>query len=273
MEPKIVVYGEDGATLRELPALEYELVSKAQKESFKRKMESIKNSKKFVISVNKKVEEVSKLMSLQEAGAMFSIMIHLEFNSEGIIIKEGQPITMTDLQKLLGKSKAQVSRLVNSLERLSLIFKEKQGKSTVIRVNEEFHFIGKVLKKEYVTKVYTVKARSIMKGLELQELGLLYKIMPFFHFEHMVLCNNPEERNPSKLEYLSLEELAGRIGVDRTTLTRLVPALVKKKAIMKAMTGNMSHIIVNPNLYFKMTSDSELSETIRLIFDMEEAQE
>lgn len=269
-EIKIQIVNEDGV-LRELNAHEHKIVSLAQIESFKKKLEQEKNrdTTRYVISVNQSVREVIKHMSLVECGAMFSIMIHLQFKSDGLLVKDGSPITMGDLEKILGKGRTQTVKLVNSLEKLSLLFKEKQGKSTVIRINEVFHFIGKGDKKG-TTKVYKERAKSLIEKLTLQELGVLYKIMPYFHWEHMVLCSNPDQMNTDYLGVLSLEELADLVNVDRRTLERIMPKLVSKNAVMKAQNGNRTSYIVNPRLFFRMNTDTELTRTIRAIFDSEE---
>lgn len=231
--------------------------------------EKMKNriKKEFVWCDNTNVREVSQFMSLTEAGAMFSIMVHLDFNTDGFILYKGRFATMTDLEKLLNKGKRQVSNIINKLEELSLVCRVKQGRSTLIQVNEDVHWIGNKVKEDIATKVYTKVSKSLIDDLELNELGLLYKIIPYFHYEHMILCKNPEESNPKGLGELSLSELADLVKVDRKTMTRIVPQLVKKKALAKAVTGNRTHYIVNPYLFFRMDGDNKHSETARLLFD------
>lgn len=273
MSSKIIIIDENGAVLQELDGSSHYIRSKVQDEAYrkyKQEQDLSRDGRKFVFSNNQNVEEVTKRMTLVEAGAMFSIMVHLDFNSDGIIVKNGKPITMTDLQDILKIGKRRVIDIVNKLESLSLLFRVKQGRKTIIQVNDSFHFIGKNLdKKSYLTKVYTTKAKELLDSLSLQELGLLYKIIPHFHYEKMVLCKNANEKNPSKLELLTATELADLIGVDRRTLSRLLPALRKKGILMSVRTGSKAvSYVINPDLFYRMDRIPEDIDTLKMIFDM-----
>lgn len=259
---KVMVEGVE----KEFSKEEHYIGSKRKDKAYHEKMKN-RIKKEFIWCDNTSVREVSPFMSLIEAGAMFSIMVHLDFNTDGFIVYKGRFATMSDLEKLLGKGKRQVANIVKKLEELSLVYRVKQGRSTLIQVNESVHWIGKKVREEIATKVYSKVSKSLIEELDLNELGLLYKIIPYFHCEHMILCKNPGEANPKGLGELSLSELADLVQVDRKTMQRIIPKLVKKKALAKAVTGNRTHYIVNPNLFFRMDGHTETSETARLLFD------
>jgi predicted transcriptional regulator len=269
MRNKIAIIA-DGNVLKEFDAGSHYIRSREQNKAYRKIKDKEMNydRRKFIWCDNNNVLEVGKQMNLVEAGAMFSIMVHLDFNSDGIIVKNGKSVTMKDLESILGKSKRQVMTLLTNLERLSLVFRVKHGRETKIQVNEAFHYIGKSLNKDFKTKVYTVKARTLVEQLNLQELGLLYKIIPHFHYEHMILCKNPDERDTNKLEYMKAEELADSVGVDKRTFFRLLPKLRQKGVIMSMKTGQKTTFAVNPNLFFRMSTHTEVSKTLKMTFDM-----
>ncbi|MFP5111598.1 hypothetical protein ACSU64_04340 [Bacillaceae bacterium C204] len=51
--------------------------------------------------------------------------------------------------------------------------------------------------------------------MTIQLAGLLYAILPYFHYKTFLLCTNPNEEDDKALDPMSESELAELLGIDR----------------------------------------------------------
>ncbi|WP_257475090.1 hypothetical protein [Bacillus sp. MCCB 382] len=89
-------------------------------------------------------------------------------------------------------------------------------------VNERYHFKG-AFDDTYVVKTYTAKIKRVYREVKAADIGLIYRMLPFVHYDTNALCANPFEANPSMIRWFSRKELADAIGVEPATLGRRLP--------------------------------------------------
>ncbi|NPC93606.1 hypothetical protein HOO54_15525 [Bacillus sp. WMMC1349] len=65
---------------------------------------------------------------------------------------------------------------------------------------------------------------ELSKGLrgevKATDIGLIYRMLPFVHYETNALCANPFENNPKRIRWFNKKELAAAIEVTPDTLGR-----------------------------------------------------
>jgi predicted transcriptional regulator len=226
------------------------------------------HGRNYVVSYNESVASVISDLSLTDAGAMVKIMLQLRINGDGKLLKgsiiNAKPMNKTDIAKVLSRSKKNANMIIDRLESLELLIVKPDG----IYVNKRFHSMGGRISNEEFTKLYTVRAKEITGNLRLNEIGMLYKIIPFFHYSEYYLCVNPNA-DKSLIEYIGRETLAESIGHDVSTVSKVISRLQSVGAILVTGTRNEVRYLVHPDLLFRQSEgyESEWTAAVRKLFD------
>ncbi|MFL6560594.1 MAG: hypothetical protein ACJ8MO_31330, partial [Bacillus sp. (in: firmicutes)] len=206
--------------------------------------------------------------SLIEAGAMIKIMLQLRINGDGKLLKgslvKPEPMKKADIARVLGRGKSATNALIDRLVSLDLLEDRLDG----FYVNKQFHSMGGKIADEVFTKVYTVRAKEIIDDLKLNEIGMLYKIIPFFHYSEYYLCVNPNV-DKAFIEYIGRETLAESIGHDVATVSKVMGRLQSVGAILVTGTRKESRYLVHPDLMFRQAEgyETEWTNAVRKLFD------
>jgi Mn-dependent DtxR family transcriptional regulator len=199
---------------------------------------------------------------------MVKIMLQLRINGDGKLLKGSmvypEPMNKTDIASVLGRSKSNTNALVDRLVALDLLDSRPDG----FYVNKRFHSMGERIANELFTKVYTVRAKEMIGQLRLNEIGMLYKIIPFFHYSEYYLCVNPNV-DKSHIEYIGRETLASAIGHDIATVSKMMSRLQSVGAILVTGTRKEVRYLVHPDLMFRQAEgyETEWTHAVRKLFD------
>ncbi|MCG7346374.1 hypothetical protein MHZ92_19910 [Sporosarcina sp. ACRSL] len=222
------------------------------------------HGRNYFVSYNDAVAEIIKDLSLIEAGALIKLLLTLKMNGDGRIMSAGKSLNKADIARLLGRSRSATNEIIDRLILIGVLISDDTG----FRIDEKFHVMGKMAATEVFTKMYTVRTREIIADLKLSEIGLLYKIIPFFHYSEYYLCVN-SNADPKNIEYMLREGLAEAIGHAPATVTRLVSRLQSAGAILVTGTRNEARYLVHPDLMFRQAEGTETKWTwaVRKMFD------
>ncbi|MGG0793165.1 hypothetical protein ABE137_03935 [Brevibacillus laterosporus] len=240
----------------------------ATRQHFEReRMKLVYRGLNWVACYHEAILGIIRDLTLIEAGALIKLLPFLRFKSEGKLVQDGKPLKQTDIARVLGRGKTQTTEILRRLEELGVISCEKEGRSNVYYISVDFHSMGGVLTGASFTKLYQVKAREIAEELTLSEIGLLYKILPFFHYQTYYLCDNPDEENPEVIRHLNREQLAEKIGHDPQTVSELVGKLRSKGVLMTTGSRNTTHYLVHPDVMFRKEYEDEYTRVVRRMFE------
>jgi DNA-binding IclR family transcriptional regulator len=199
---------------------------------------------------------------------MVKILLQLRINGDGMLLKgsmvKPEPMNKADIARVLGRSKTNASGLVDRLVALGLLESRSEG----FYVNKRFHSMGERITNGVFTKLYTVRAKEITDKLRLNEIGMLYKIIPFFHYSEYYLCVNPNV-DKAFIEYIGRETLAESIGHDVATVSKVMSRLQSVGAILVTGTRKESRYLVHPDLMFRQAEgyESDWTNAVRKLFD------
>lgn len=224
------------------------------------------HGRNYFVSYNDKVAEIIRDLSLTEAGALIKLLLTLKVNDNGRITTGDKPLNKTDIARLFGRSKSNTNGIIDRLMAIDVLLYDEVGKC--FRINDKYHVMGTTAANAVFTKMYTVRAREIVAGLKLNEIGLLYKIIPFFHYEEYYLCVNANA-NAKHIEYMGREGLAQEVGHAPETVSRLVGKLQNAGAILTSGTRNEVRYLVHPDLLFRQAEGTETKWTwaVRKMFE------
>jgi len=255
----------------EVKSLEnYTIRHRNQDAAYRRKKEAERYSdpgRNWVAGYHDPIREVIRGLTLIEAGAIVKLLPYLRFKSEGKLIKDGKPLKQTDIQRILKRGKKATRTILDRLEEIGVISILKEGRSNVFYISAEFHSMGSVKEGESFTKLYQVRTNEITDELDLSEVGLLYKILPFFHYSEYYLCDNPDEQDPATIEHLDRDELAERIGHNVSTVSECVTKLQRKGAILSTKSGKSVRYLVHPDVMFRQRGETEWTQSVRKLFE------
>lgn len=220
----------------------------------------------WVASYHDPIKRISKELSLTETGAIIKLLPYMRFKAQGKLIKDGKPLKQADIQRIFKRGRTATRDILNELQAKGVISVQKEGRSNVFYISAEFHEKGNVRDSERFTKLYQVRTREITDELALHEAGILYKILPYFHYTEYYLVDNPDEKDVSKLRYIGRNELAKRIGMREYDLTQAVRKLRSKGALMSTMSGKTTRYIVHPDVMFRQSVETEWTQAVRKMF-------
>lgn len=176
-------------------------------------------------------------------------------------------MTINDIASTIGKSLAQTKRLLANVIDSGVMYKEREGKTMVYDISAEYHTIGKNHEGHF-TKLYQQFTTTLKEeyDLTIQLAGMLYAILPYFHYETYLLCTNPNESDTTTLDPMSESELADLLGIDRSTVNRLMNQLAKRGIVAKIGAYNVAIYRVNPDLMYRMEKETDFTEKVRADF-------
>lgn len=238
--------------------------------AFYRNRQAYKDREKgshWVTAYHEAIRDITQDLSLTQAGAIIKLLPYLRFKSEGKLINNGKALKQADIQRIFKRSRNRTAELLTELESLGVIMIVKEGRSNVFYIAAEFHTMGYVAEGVKFTKLYQVKLSEVVDGMELFEVGLLYKILPYFHFSEYYLCANPDEHNVDSIDHLDREALATVIGHEPETVTRLISKLQSRKALLSTKSGRTVRYLVHPDLMFRQQIETEWTRSVRKMFN------
>lgn len=240
-----------------------QIVSKEQKE-IKRGIVNYNirtNQCHWIACYHDSIESISKELSLINAGAILKLLPYMKFNENGVLIANKIPLQATEIEKILGKSKDATRKILKNLVELNVLNVEKVGRSNKYIISSEFHTKGTINKNLKFTKLYMKKLKEVSEGLKLNEIGLLYKILPYFHFEMFCLCENPNEQNQDKVIHMNRDTLAEKINHEASNVNKLINKLKKQGALITEQSRNKTHYTIHPDLMYRKSYDSKFYST------------
>lgn len=224
------------------------------------------NGPSYFMSSNDAVAEIIRDLSLIEAGALIKLLLELRMNNAGRLDNiDGKPMKKSDLARILGRSRQATNSTIERLVRIGVLTVATDG---CFVISERYHVRGRNTLKTAFTKMYRTYARNIIDKLSLSEIGLLYKVMPFFHYSEYYLCSNAD-CNPKEIEYITREALAEATGHAPDTIGKLMAKLQSVGAVLMTGTKNEVRYLVHPDLIFRQAEGVETDWTwaVRKMFD------
>jgi predicted transcriptional regulator len=251
---------------------DYTLRHRNQDEAFKRKQmvdraNEFRSQKHYVNCYHGPIKDVTQTLKLNELGALIKLLPFLRFKGDGLLELKGKPMTAKDIAKAIGKSERMAKGIIANLLEEGILVKEGERKGVKYFVAERFHTIGYTLEGQAFTKLYQRETRLRADKLSIQEAGLLYKIIPYFHYQTYFLCANPDANEKTEdLEHLNQAQLADLIHESRETVKRGVNSLMAQGFVMKISSYNTSRILVNPDVMFRSEYETAHTDVVRKQF-------
>lgn len=253
-----------------VPEDEYEVKDRAererQREYFERKEASERDTRHYVNCYHDAITELNEKLDVHEMGAMMKLIPYLRINSGGELSVGNKRMGRVEIRKAIGKSDRWTRGILARLVEAGAIIEAKDGRRKVYNVSERYHTIGHTLKDRYYTKIYQTKTRTDIRNVSIQAAGVLYKMLPFFHYEKFYLCENPNESNPQRLHHLTQAKLARLTNVPKDVINRGVRELKASGFMMMQDSNGAQVIMVNPDVMYRKKDGGDYTDLVRYQF-------
>lgn len=261
---ELLVYGS---------ATTHKVVSLEQADTY-HKRESFKGRQaEFTFVSMDELHEVIDALTTAQCGYLLVLQCFADYDGGRLVTggKAKKPMTTADMMEVLQlKRKRQTFYdFLNKCVDHGIITKDA---AEDYAVNPKYHFRG-ASQNRAVIRAYTAKVREIYREVNAADLGLIYRMLMFVHFETNALCANPTEKDPRKVRWFNGKELAEAIGVHEKTLSNRLSRLKfgGEYVIARLKIGKeTTKYIFNPNVFYR--KDSEPDATLVSMFNVKYGQ-
>ncbi len=218
-------------------------------------------------------ELLKKGIEKQYLGRFIYLCTFLDFDDNYIHYgNSGKDLaTEKDLKEILNLKDTAFKETKKALIQYELI---TINKDKTITVNKKYCKKGEIKSKKKLRESVRMIEESIKELYEKAKptehiyLGLLVQLLPYVNYEYNILCENPNETEPTKVKPLTLRQLAINLGYKNSTDCKkdlLKLKLSGENVSLITETDTLKKgVVINPKLYYKGSDISKLKGIIAL---------
>jgi len=233
---------------------QYKIVSLAQQEALKRQREREKGRKcEFTFSDMDAIKDVITNVAEKHCGYLLYLQCFIGF--DGVIrhaSRENNPMTRDDIMSKLGIKKDAFHEYLLAMTSNNIILVELVDGVKQYHIDKRYHWRGST-NNPHVIKSFIANVKKLYKDVGVKDLGFVYKLLPYVHFETNYICSNPYEIYPDRLKKLNRSDLANLTGEgENTVLAKIKKMHVGDEPIFATVrAGKSVHYMVNPSLFYR----------------------
>lgn len=236
------------------------IVTANQLTSQKRYRQATENGRghAFTFTNMEGIREVIRTLDDKYCGYLLFLQCFLDY--DGVLVK-GQkqkiPMTKVDIAQTLGLKERAFRDFFKTLTEYNVLLIE----NNVFKINGEYHWKGSAKVERYI-KTFTTEVKKLFGIFKPKDLGFIYKLLPYVHFETNLLCENPHERDLSKIRPLNKSDIAEVVGVDASTAFRKIQKIKLNDMYVFAEVskGGIDNIYkINPFIFYRQNGKPDKS--------------
>ncbi|MCG7383388.1 hypothetical protein [Paenibacillus sp. ACRRY] len=234
----------------------HKVVSIAQYDSHSKRQDFIGRQAEFTFADMHELHEIIDVLTTAQCGYLLLLQCYVDFDNGKLVNAKGDAMKTAEILEVLRlKRKRQTFYdFMGKCEENSIITRDDDG---VYYVNPRYHFRGATNNRSVVRTYSTMIKRSYREN-KAADLGLIYRMLQFVHFESNALCANPFERDARCIRWFNVKQLAEAIGVHEKTLSKRLPAInvggVPIVARVKVQ-GEAGKFVFNPFVFYRSTKE------------------
>lgn len=246
-------------------SLDYRLRHRNQDAAFHRRQSSARQHD-FTASNMRNLHEVYDVLTTAQCGYLMRLQCNVSYEGGTLVNSDKTPMTTDDMLRVL-----QLTRKRSTF----YDFLKACVENDIIRtdgatysINERYHFKG-AFDDQFVIKSYTARLKRVYREVKATDIGLIYRMLPFVHMETNALCENPFEKDPTKISWFNRKELAEAIGVNPDTLGRRLPGMKfdGEYVVARIKVGTEpERYTFNPSVFYRQNKAPD--DTLRSMFNV-----
>lgn len=253
-----IVDGDTGHILKDFDANTHSIRSNKQQKAFKDRTNG-RNSE-FTFTDMEAIQTLIAELEAKDCG--YLLFLQCFINYDGMLINrnhEKTPMTRDDIQETLELGRKTFMPFFKRMIELDVI----QEKGAHYYVNQKYHFRG-TTDNQKVIRSFTARVRTLYTKKNAKDLGFVYKLLPYVHYETNTICHNPFEKDVKQINYMSQLEIAELTKEDESTIWRKMNRLVLGGEYLFAeiKVGKEKFYKINPFVFYRKNGkpDATLNE-------------
>ncbi|MGG4453201.1 hypothetical protein [Brevibacillus porteri] len=252
---------EDGVARISAPAHTHIARSIAQADAYRgmREREEFRGKQSaFTFSNMEALQEVISALTTTQCGYLLVLQCYISFDNGRLTNPDRSYMSTSDMMTVLqlGRKRQTFYDFFAACTEHDVIIANEDGSYSV---NVRYHFKG-ATDNPFVIRSYSAKIRQVYREAKAVDLGLIYRMLPYVHYETNALCANPDERNPANIRWFNRKELAQAIGVSEGEISRRLPRITlgNEYVIAKvSVGGHPPRYMLNPFVFYRKTSEPD----------------
>ncbi|KMJ60458.1 hypothetical protein AB685_00430 [Bacillus sp. LL01] len=243
---------EAGRTFRyksqeQLEAIEFERIKK-------------RDRRHFTFTHMRNIREITDNLPNKICGYVLSLQPYIKWESNVLVNADGNPLDEKQFAKALKVTPKTVKTVIAQLIQEDIVEQDDRGNYVM---NNRYHFRKKLKGDEESMVVKTFF--STLKAVKLKpaELGALYKLLPYVHYETNMICANPFEEYPQDIRFLSGKHIAEMLGMHEKKAIEVLRELKKAGAIAETTKfvkdARVKYITLNPFIFYRKAGQPDAS--------------
>lgn len=214
-------------------------------------------------------------ISPQILGRLAYLSVYSEYDTGRLMLSERTIMKSEDSKEILGISQRNVYDFLKECQESALLTLKENGEMILsdyfIKGRSKFQKQIRL----YIDPVKSLYQKMIQSEQNIRYFGYIIQLVPYINKEWNVICCNPNERSPHKLEPMNIEEICSLLNFNPTNSGRLTRVLKKITFIgydlfenerreqklcnfIKDSESNEWRIIINPNVLFMGTDPTKI---------------
>lgn len=212
-----------------------------------------KDTRHFSFSHMENMREVIATVPTSACGHLLHLQCYMELFT-GILTKEdGDPMYWDDIQSTIKISDRSMDDFKRDMTDAGIIEKTATEDGEVaLRINPRYHFRNGLPENSRVIKSFTKRVKELAEELTPHEVGMIYKLLPYVHQNTNTICANPFEKDPTKIEQLTGQQIAKLIGVSPSKMSRYLQLTAGDQYVFaKVIVGRKRYYKLNPWIFYR----------------------
>lgn len=244
---------------------EYTLRHRNQDDAYRKLKEKRGRQPDFTASNMRNLHEVYNVLTTTQCGYLMLLQCYVDYGEGTIVNSDKTPMTTSDMMSVLqlNRKRSTFYDFLGACVEHGIIIENND----TYAVNPRYHFRG-AFADQYVVKSYTTKIKRVYREVKATDIGLIYRMLPFVHYETNALCENPFETNPDKIRWFTRKTLAEAIGVSPSEISRRLPKMTfdGEYVIAQVIVGGKRVYMFNPWVFYR--KNSEPDKTLQAVFNV-----
>nr|WP_259544455.1 hypothetical protein [Heyndrickxia oleronia] len=225
----------------------YSVMPIEQLEAIRQQKQFGKDRRHFTFTNMPNIREITESLSNKYCGYILMLQPYVDFNTN-ILSEKGNPLDVSRLESILGVSKRTVLVVLKELTKVGVIEPTRDS----YRMNERYHFRGKSGKVDVLIKTFITTLKSF--NLRTSDLGFVYKLLPYVHYETNIICADPFVTDPEGVRFLNERQIGELVGMSPSKTKEVLSRLRKAGIIGEWYNGDDRRevlTVLNPYVFYR----------------------
>jgi DNA-binding MarR family transcriptional regulator len=229
--------------------------------AIQREQQNQRDKRHFSFAHMRHIRDITDNLSNKQCGYILMLQPYLQMKSNTIVDpgRDETPLGKAGIAEALGVTAQTAGTIIKSLIQDDVLTVTPSGN---YRMNDRYHFRKRIREgKNILVKTFFTTLKELK--LKPAELGALYKLLPYIHYETNMVCADPFEVDPAEIRFLNAKQIAGIIGLDDKKTLHILKAL-KKAEVMAETTryskdARVKFITLNPTIFTRQSGQPDAS--------------